>query len=163
MLLEITLVVFILLMLLRVAFFTLLERKVLGLTQTRVGPTKVTLWGLAQPMIDGAKLFTKVSNVPQKAPVLFIVGPRLLLILAMVIWLVCLPTNAFRNGLLVIAMMLSMMVYASLLTGYASISKYALIGAVRACAQTVSYEVGLIVLLLRIFVLDGRLQVSRGR
>ena len=114
-------------------------------------------------MIDGAKLFTKRSLNPQKAPVLFILGPRLRLMLAIVMWLVCLPVNAFRVGLLVIAIMLSMMVYASLLTGYSSISKYALVGAVRACAQTVSYEVGLIVLLLVIFVLDGNFQVSRGR
>nr|YP_010146831.1 NADH dehydrogenase subunit 1 [Yininemertes pratensis]QQP01060.1 NADH dehydrogenase subunit 1 [Yininemertes pratensis] len=151
-------------LLVAVAFYTLLERKVLGYIQLRKGPNKVSLMGVPQPLADAAKLFLKEQTKPFLSNwAAYMVAPVLSLILSLVLWLVY-PSFGFYvynfvYGMLFFLCVSGVSVYGTLVAGWASNSKYALLGSLRAVAQTISYEISLILILLSGVYLVGSYNV----
>ncbi|TCJ15812.1 NADH-quinone oxidoreductase subunit NuoH [Parasulfuritortus cantonensis] len=150
----IKIVVIVLPLLIAVAYLTYAERKIIGWMQVRMGPNRVgffgyRLWGLGQPIADAVKLMTKEIMLPTGAnKTLFLTAPVLAIAPAMAAWAVV-PFNdrmVLANvdaSLLYIMAITSMGVYGVVVAGWASNSKYALLGALRSAAQIVSYEIAM--------------------
>jgi len=150
--------------LVNVAFVTLLERKILGYTQLRLGPNKISFAGVFQPFRDAVKLFVKQfeinSNVNWK---LFSFSPVFMLIISITLWAI-IPLNSFaRNwplSIISLLILLSLGVYPILLRGWASNRKYAMIGSIRGVAQTISYEIRLALVTIQFMVLFMRINIK---
>ncbi|MFM9880725.1 MAG: NADH-quinone oxidoreductase subunit NuoH [Burkholderiaceae bacterium] len=149
-----------------VAYLTLWERKAIGWMQIRIGPNRVGVWGLLQPIADAFKLLTKEIIVPAAAnKSLFFIGPIMTIMPALAAWAVIPfgPDVALSNinaGLLFIMAITSMEVYGVIIAGWASNSKYAFLGALRASAQMVSYEIAMGFCLVVVLMVSASLNMT---
>ena len=149
-----------------VAYLTLAERKVIGYMQVRIGPNRVGPMGLLQPIADGVKLLLKEIIVPSGANKgLFILGPIFALAPALIAWAV-IPFSEgmvlanINAGLLFLLAVTSIEVYGVIIAGWASNSKYPFLGAMRAAAQMVSYEVAMGFALICVLLVSASLNLS---
>lgn len=149
--------------LLVVAFYTLVERKVIASIQRRRGPNVVGIWGVLQPIADAVKLINKETVIPTKAnKLIFLLAPLLALTAALTNWSI-MPLNFyalenytnFSVSSLLWFCISSFGVYAIILSGWSSNSKYAFLGSLRSSAQMISYEVFFSLVLLTLMVLAG--------
>ncbi|WZB61661.1 NADH-quinone oxidoreductase subunit NuoH [Achromobacter xylosoxidans] len=149
-----------------VAYLTYWERKMIGAMHVRMGPNRVGFKGLLQPFADVFKLLTKEVVVPSEAnKVLFVVAPVVTLMPALAAWAVVPfgPDVVLANvnaGLLYVMAITSIGVYGVIVAGWASNSKYAFLGALRASAQMVSYELAIGFVLVTVLLVSGSLNMS---
>jgi NADH-quinone oxidoreductase subunit H len=149
-----------------VAYLTLWERKGIGFTQIRLGPNRVGPFGLLQPIADAVKLIFKEIIRPTAASKgLFFLGPVMTIMPALAAWAVVPfgPEVALANvnaGLLFLMAITSLEVYGVIIAGWASNSKYAFLGALRASAQMVSYEIAMGFCLVVVLMVAGSMNMS---
>ncbi|MFT4193887.1 NADH-quinone oxidoreductase subunit NuoH [Ottowia sp.] len=150
-----------------VAYLTLWERKLLGFMQVRHGPNRVGPMGLLQPIADAVKLLTKEIIRPTAASKgLFFLGPLLAIMPALAAWVAVPfgPDLALANvnaGLLLVMAITSIEVYGVIIAGWASNSKYAFLGALRASAQMVSYEIAMGFCFLVVLMVSGSMNLTQ--
>ena len=149
-----------------VAFSTYFERKVIGSMQARIGPNRVGPMGLLQPFADVIKLLIKEVIVPsQSSRFIFVIAPLLSLTPALAAWAVIPMNNWFviadiNAGLLYVLALTSVGVYGVILAGWATNSKYALLGAMRSAAQIVAYEIAMGFALVGVLMAGGSLNIG---
>jgi NADH-quinone oxidoreductase subunit H len=148
-------------LLISVAYFTLAERKILGVIQRRRGPNVIGVYGLLQPLADGFKLLVKETIIPSSAnKFLFILSPIITFLISLMGWaIIPFDKTAFLSeiniGILYIFAISSLGVYGIIMSGWSSNSKYAFLGALRSAAQMVSYEVSIGFIIITIVICCG--------
>ncbi len=157
------------------AYFMVVERKLLGYFQLRWGPVRVGPWGMLQPLADALKMVSKEDLAPAAAdPFVFRLAPALALFLALAAWAVIplgptlhfgsltlpLSVTPLKSGLLFVLAVAALGVYGVSLGGWASQSKYALLGSLRAAAQMISYELALGMSIISAVVLLGTINLE---
>lgn len=154
-------------LLLSVAFFTVAERKIMGAIQRRRGPNVIGFVGLLQAIADGLKLLVKETILPSNSNLgIFLLAPVLSFILSVIGWGVIPFSHTIvladvNLGILYIFAVSSLNVYGLILSGWASNSKYAFLGALRSTAQMISYEISIGFIVLSIAVCVGSLNLSK--
>ncbi len=149
-----------------VAYYTYAERKVIGYMQVRIGPNRVGWRGLLQPIADAVKLMMKEIIIPTKADkTLFLMAPMIAIAPALAVWAVFpfdegLVLADINAGLLYILALSSLGVYGIIIAGWASNSRYALLGAMRSAAQIVAYEIAMGFALVGVLVAAGSLNLG---
>lgn len=153
--------------LIAVAFFTLVERKIMAGIQRRRGPNVVGILGMLQPFADGLKLLIKETIIPSKAnKIIFILAPILALFLSFLNYAI-LPFGLFNVfadinvGVLYIFAISSLSVYGIIMSGWSSNSRYAFLGTLRSTAQMVSYEVSIGLIVITILICASSLNLSK--
>jgi NADH-quinone oxidoreductase subunit H len=153
-------------LLLIVAYLTLVERKVIGSSQRRLGPNTVGFFGLTQPIADGLKLFLKETILPSNANIIiFLTTPIAVFFFSLLNWLV-IPLNygiVFADinlSVLYFFAISSLSVYGIVLAGWSSNSKYAFLGALRSAAQMIAYEVSIGLILISVLFCVSSLNFS---
>ena len=138
--------------LLNVALITLLERKILAFRQFRLGPNKVSWVGFLQPIADAVKLFSNQVRAPFRGnSIVYLLSPVIGLMLVSIVWMLVplIPGSlSVKYSSVIIVIILSFGVYPLLLSGWASDSKYAILGSLRGVTPTISYEISLALILL---------------
>lgn len=149
-----------------VAYLTYAERRIVGFMQCRVGPNRVGIAGLGQPIADAIKLLFKELIVPSASSrFLFVMAPVMAIGPSLAAWAV-IPFNAgwvisdINAGVLYVLSMTSLSIYGVLIAGWATNSKYALLGAIRAAAQMVSYEIAMGFALVGVLLAAGSMNLS---
>lgn len=149
-----------------VAYLTYIERKVIGAMQLRRGPNVVGPFGLLQPLCDGLKLMLKEVIIPaQSNKGLFLLAPVITFTLALIGWAVIPFSEGFvvadlNVGLTYLLAISSLGVYGVIISGWASNSKYAFLGAIRSSAQMISYEVSIGLIVICVVLLSGSLNLT---
>lgn len=153
-------------LLVAIAYLTLAERKVMAAIQRRKGPNVVGIFGLLQPLADGLKLFVKETILPSSSSLnIFIIAPILTFFLGLLSWC-CVPISEglvysdLNIGVLYLLAISSLGVYGIIMSGWASNSKYAFLGALRSAAQMISYEVSIGLIIINVLLLAGSLNFS---
>lgn len=153
-------------LLLSVAYFTIAERKIMGIIQRRKGPNVIGFLGLLQPLADGLKLFAKETILPSNSNlIIFLLAPILTFILSLVGWAVIPLANQIvladlNIGILYLFAVSSLSVYGILLAGWSSNSKYPFLGALRSAAQMISYEVSIGFIVINVAICTGSFNLS---
>ena len=153
-------------LLLSVAYFTIAERKIMGIIQRRKGPNVIGFVGLLQPLADGLKLFTKETILPSNSNFfIFLLAPVLTFLLSLIGWAVIpfseqIVLSDLNVGILYLFATSSLSVYGILLAGWSSNSKYPFLGALRSAAQMISYEVSIGFVIVTVAVCTGSFNLT---
>jgi len=159
-------IVIIIPLLISVAYFTIAERKIMGIIQRRKGPNVIGFVGLMQPLADGLKLFAKETVLPGTSNIIiFLVAPILTFLLSLIGWVVIpfsekLVLSDINVGVLYLLSISALSVYGLLLAGWASNSKYPFLGALRTASQMISYEVSIGFILINVCMCAGSFNLT---
>nr|YP_010636374.1 NADH dehydrogenase subunit 1 [Cyphocaris challengeri]WBQ48844.1 NADH dehydrogenase subunit 1 [Cyphocaris challengeri] len=159
-----SLLILIVCVLISVAFVTLMEQKILGSGQVRIGPNYVGYWGLLQPFSDAVKLFTKESmNLKDGNILMYYMAPIFSLTFSLILWLLVPFSEGgldFMLGVMFFICVSGLGLYPILGSGWSSNCKYSMLGSLRAVSQMVSYEVSLMVILLALVWMTNSFNLS---